>query len=44
MLVSSSKEFDKLRKEGSEHLIESTGKKLRSMMSWMDGEKLVGDK
>ncbi len=43
-IKSGSKEFDKLRKEGSEHLIESTGKKLRSMMSWMDGEKLVGDK
>ena len=39
-----SPEFNRLRKEGSEHLIESTGKKLRSMMSWMDGDKLVGDK
>ena len=43
-IKSGSKEFDRLRKEGSEHLIESTGKKLRSMMSWMDGDKLVGDK
>ena len=39
-----SPEFNRLRKEGSEHLIESTGKILRSMMSWMDGDKLVGDK
>ena len=39
-----SPEFNRLRKEGSEHLIESTGKKLRSMMTWMDGDKLVGDK
>ena len=43
-IKSGSPEFNRLRKEGSEHLIESTGKKLRSMMSWMDGEKLVGDK
>ena len=41
---SGSPEFNRLRKEGSEHLIESTGKKLRSMMSWMDKEKLVGNK
>ncbi len=43
-IKSGSPEFNRLRKEGSEHLIESTGKKLRSMMSWMDGEKLVDDK
>jgi len=43
-IKSGSPKFNKLRKEGSEHLIESTGKKLRSMMSWMDKEKLVGDK
>tara|TARA_Y100000287_G_scaffold8116_1_gene6245 strand:- start:411 stop:1193 length:783 start_codon:yes stop_codon:yes gene_type:complete len=43
-IKSGSPEFNRLRKEGSEHLIESTGKKLRSMMSWMDKEKLVGDK
>ena len=43
-IKSGSPEFNRLRKEGSEHLIESTGKKLRSMMSWMDGDKLVGDK
>ena len=43
-IKSGSSEFNRLRKEGSDHLIESTGKKLRSMMSWMDKEKLVGDK
>ena len=43
-IKSGSPEFNRLRKEGSEHLIESTGKKLRSMMSWMNKEKLVGDK
>ena len=43
-IKSGSPEFNRLRKEGSEHLIESTGKKLRSMMSWMEKEKLVGDK
>ncbi len=43
-IKSGSPEFNRLRKEGSEHLIESTGKKLRSMMSWMDKGKLVGDK
>ena len=43
-IKSGSPEFNRLRKEGSEHLIESTGKKLRSMMSWMDGDKLVGEK
>ena len=43
-IKSGSPEFNRLRKEGSEHLIESTGKKLRSMMSWMDKEKLVGNK
>ena len=39
-----SKEFDRLRKEGSEHLIEETGKKLRDMMSWMQDSKLVDEK
>ena len=43
-IKSGSPELNRLRKEGSEHLIESTGKKLRSMMSWMDKEKLVGNK
>ena len=43
-IKSGSPEFNRLRKEGSEHLIESTGKKLRSMMSWMDKEKLLGHK
>ena len=43
-IKSGSPEFNRLRKAGSDHLIESTGKKLRSMMSWMDKEKLVGDK
>ena len=43
-IKSGSPEFNRLRKEGSEHLIEGTGKKLRSMMSWMDKEKLVGNK
>ena len=43
-IKSGSSEFNRLRKVGSDHLIESTGKKLRSMMSWMDKEKLVGDK
>ncbi len=43
-IKSGSPEFNRLRKEGSEHLIESTGKKLRRMMSWMDKEKLVGNK
>ena len=38
------KEFDRLRQEGSEHLIEETGKKLRSMMSWMGDSKLVDEK
>ena len=41
---SGSKEFDRLRQEGSEHLIEETGKKLRSMMSWMGDSKLVDEK
>ena len=31
-------------KEGSEHLIEDTGKKLRDMMSWMKDKKLVDEK
>ena len=39
-----SKEFNKLRKQGSEHLIEETGKKLRDMMSWMQDSKLVDEK
>ena len=43
-ILCSATEFNRLRKAGSDHLIESTGKKLRSMMSWMDKEKLVGDK
>ena len=41
---SGSKEFDRLRQEGSEHLIEETGKKLRGMMSWMGDSKLVDEK
>jgi ketol-acid reductoisomerase len=41
---SGSKNFDRLRQEGSEHLIEETGKKLRSMMSWMGDSKLVDEK
>ena len=41
---SGSKDFDRLRQEGSEHLIEETGKKLRSMMSWMGDSKLVDEK
>ena len=41
---SGSKEFNRLRQEGSEHLIEETGKKLRSMMSWMGDSKLVDEK
>ena len=43
-IKSGSKEFDKLRKEGSNHLIEETGKKLRDMMSWMKDTKLVDEK
>ena len=43
-IKSGSQEFDRLRKEGSEHLIEDTGKKLRDMMSWMqDRKKLVDE-
>ena len=42
-IKSGSKNFDKLRKEGSEHLIEDTGKKLRDMMSWMKNKKLVDE-
>ena len=43
-IKSGSQEFDRLRKEGSEHLIEDTGKKLRDMMSWMqDSKKLVDE-
>lgn len=43
-IKSGSQEFDRLRKEGSEHLIEGTGKKLRDMMSWMqDSKKLVDE-
>ena len=41
---SGSKEFNKLREEGSEHQIEETGKKLRNMMSWMQDSKLVDEK
>ncbi len=43
-IKSGSKNFDRLRKEGSEHLIEDTGKKLRDMMSWMKDKKLVDEK
>ena len=43
-IKSGSKEFNKLRKEGSEHQIEETGKKLRNMMSWMQDSKLVDEK
>ena len=39
-----SKNFDQLRRESSEHLIEETGKKLRDMMSWMKDKKLVDEK
>ena len=43
-IKSGSQEFNRLRKEGSEHLIEDTGKKLRDMMSWMqDSKKLVDE-
>ena len=43
-IKSGSREFDRLRQEGSEHLIEETGKKLRDMMSWMQDSKLVDEK
>ena len=43
-IKSGSIEFDRLRKEGSEHKIEETGKKLRDMMSWMKDTKLVDEK
>ena len=43
-IKSGSKNFDQLRKQGSEHLIEETGKKLRDMMSWMKDKKLVDEK
>tara|TARA_Y100000766_G_scaffold284917_1_gene305387 strand:+ start:1226 stop:2242 length:1017 start_codon:yes stop_codon:yes gene_type:complete len=43
-IKSGSKEFDRLRKEGSDHKIEETGKKLRDMMSWMKDTKLVDEK
>jgi len=43
-IKSGSKEFDKLRKEASNHQIEETGKKLRKMMSWMEDSKLVDEK
>ena len=43
-IKSGSKEFNKLRQEGSKHLIEDTGKKLRDMMSWMQDSKLVDEK
>ena len=43
-IKSGSQEFNRLRKESSEHLIEDTGKKLRDMMSWMqDSKKLVDE-
>ena len=38
-----SPEFNRLRKEGSKHLIEKTGKELRDMMSWMKESKLVDE-
>tara|TARA_Y100000996_G_scaffold357314_1_gene298535 strand:+ start:53 stop:1069 length:1017 start_codon:yes stop_codon:yes gene_type:complete len=43
-IKSGSKNFDQLRRESSEHLIEETGKKLRDMMSWMKDKKLVDEK
>ena len=43
-IKSGSKEFDRLRREGSQHQIEETGKKLREMMSWMKDTKLVDEK
>jgi len=43
-IKSGSKEFDRLRQEGAEHLIEKTGKKLRDMMSWTQDSKLVDEK
>jgi ketol-acid reductoisomerase len=43
-IKSGSKEFDRLRQEGVEHLIEKTGKKLRDMMSWTQDSKLVDEK
>tara|TARA_B100000886_G_scaffold84728_2_gene55441 strand:- start:35021 stop:36037 length:1017 start_codon:yes stop_codon:yes gene_type:complete len=43
-IKSGSKEFDRLRREGSQHQIEETGKRLREMMSWMKDTKLVDEK
>ncbi len=43
-IKSGSKEFNRLRKEGSDHQIEETGQKLREMMSWMQDSKLVDEK
>ena len=42
-IKSGSHEFNRLREEGSKHLIEKTGKKLRGMMSWMKESKLVDE-
>ena len=42
-IKSGSHEFNRLREEGSKHLIEKTGKELRSMMSWVNENKLVDD-
>ena len=33
--------FDKMRKEGEKHPIESVGEELRSMMPWISANKLV---
>lgn len=33
----------KLLKEDENHIIETTGKKLRSMMTWLNEDKLIGD-
>ena len=42
-IKSGSHEFNRLREEGSKHLIKKTGKELRSMMSWVNENKLVDD-
>ena len=33
--------FNKMRKENEEHLVEVVGKKLRSMFSWIKEKKIV---
>ena len=33
--------FNKMRKENEEHLVEIVGKKLRSMFSWIKEKKIV---